>query len=118
VFGSGEQSRCFAHVADVVTAMVKLIETPAAVGEVFNIGGDHEVTMNELAELVREAAGSRSEIRHVPYDEAYADGFEDMQRRVPDVRKLERVIGIRPSSPLATMIRDVVDDQRAQSSGG
>jgi UDP-glucose 4-epimerase len=118
VFGSGEQSRCFAHVADVVTAMVKLIETPAAVGEVFNIGGDHEVTMNELAELVREAAGSRSEIRHVPYDEAYADGFEDMQRRVPDVRKLERVIGMRPSSPLATMIRDVVDDQRAQSSGG
>jgi len=118
VFGSGEQSRCFAHVADVVTAMVKLIETPAAVGEVFNIGGDHEVTMNELAELVREAAGSRSEIRHVPYDEAYADGFEDMQRRVPDVRKLERVIGMRPSSPLATMIREVVDDQRAQSSGG
>jgi UDP-glucose 4-epimerase len=118
VFGSGEQSRCFAHVADVVTAMVKLIETPAAVGEVFNIGGDHEVTMNELAELVREAAGSRSEIRHVPYDEAYADGFEDMQRRVPDVRKLERVIGMRPSSPLATMIREVVDDQRVQSSGG
>ena len=118
VFGSGEQSRCFAHVADVVTAMVKLIETPAAVGEVFNIGGDREVTMNELAALVREAAGSRSEIRHVPYDEAYADGFEDMQRRVPDVRKLERVIGMRPSSPLATMIREVVDDQRAQSSGG
>jgi UDP-glucose 4-epimerase len=118
VFGSGEQSRCFAHVADVVTAMVKLIETPAAVGEVFNIGGDREVTMNELAELVREAAGSRSEIRHVPYAEAYADGFEDMQRRVPDVRKLERVIGMRPSSPLATMVRDVVDDQRAQSSGG
>ena len=118
VFGSGEQSRCFAHVADVVTAMVKLIETPAAVGEVFNIGGDREVTMNELAELVRDAAGSRSEIRHVPYAEAYADGFEDMQRRVPDVRKLERVIGMRPSSPLATIIRDVVDDQRAQASGG
>ena len=118
VFGSGEQSRCFAHVADVVTAMVKLIETPAAVGEVFNIGGDREVTMNELAALVREAAGSRSEIRHVPYAEAYADGFEDMQRRVPNVRKLERVIGMRPSSPLATMIREVVDDQRAQSSGG
>ena len=118
VFGSGEQSRCFAHVGDVVTAMVKLIQTPAAVGQVFNIGTDEEVTINKLAELVRQAAGSRSEIRHVPYDQAYAEGFEDMQRRIPDVRKLERMIGMRPSTPLATIIRDVVDEQRALAGRG
>ncbi len=118
VFGSGEQSRCFAHVKDVVEAMVRLLQTKAAVGEVFNIGSDREVTINRLAEMVRDAAGSRSEITHTPYDEAYATGFEDMQRRVPDVRKLERAIGMRPSTPLETIIADVVAEQRALQAGG
>jgi UDP-glucose 4-epimerase len=113
VFGSGEQSRCFAHVRDVVEAMIRLMRTPAAVGQVFNIGSDREVTINRLAELVREAAGSSSSITHTPYDEAYAQGFEDMQRRVPDVRKLERTIGMRPMTPLETIIADVVAEQRA-----
>ena len=112
VFGTGDQSRCFAHVKDVVGAMVRLVATPAAVGQVFNIGSDREVTMNRLAEMVRAAAGSRSEIRHVPYAEAYAEGFEDMLRRVPDVRKLERVVGLRLATPLETIIADVVAEQR------
>ena len=114
VYGSGDQSRCFAHVTDVVAAMVKLMETPAAVGQVYNIGSDREVTMNQLAAMVRDAAGSRSPIVKVPYDEAYAAGFEDMQRRIPDVRKLERTIGTRPSTPLETIIADVVAEQRRQ----
>jgi UDP-glucose 4-epimerase len=113
VFGTGEQSRCFGHVQDAVGAVIKLIATPAAIGQVFNVGSDREVTMNALAAMVRDAAGSRSEIRHVPYAEAYAAGFEDMQRRIPDTRKLERVAGIRLSTPLETIISDVVREQKA-----
>jgi UDP-glucose 4-epimerase len=114
VYGTGEQSRCFGHVRDAVEAVIKLLRTPAAIGEVFNIGSDEEVTINELARRVRAAAASESEIVLVPYSEAYAEGFEDMQRRVPDVRKLERAIGFRPRTPLATIIEDVVADQRAR----
>jgi UDP-glucose 4-epimerase len=99
-------------VRDAVEAVVRLIESQAATGEVFNIGSDEEVTINRLAELVRAAAGSRSEIVHIPYKEAYAEGFEDMQRRIPDVRKLERTIAFRPLTPLATIIADVVEHER------
>jgi UDP-glucose 4-epimerase len=112
VFGSGNQSRCFAHVRDVVEAVVRLLAVSSARAQVFNIGSDREVTMNDLAELVRTAARSTSEIVHVPYDEAYAEGFEDMQRRVPDVRKLERSVGFKPSTPLEKIIDDVVAHQR------
>lgn len=112
VFGSGEQTRCFAHVKDVVEAIRRLADTPAALGQVFNIGSDREVAINRLAEMVREAAGSRSPIVHVPYAEAYGQGFEDMQRRVPDVRKLERTIGFRPTTSLEQIIADVVAEQR------
>ena len=114
VFGTGEQSRCFGHVNDTVEAVLRLIETPAAVGDVFNIGTDREVTIRGLAEMVREAAGSSSEIRLVPYDEAYPEGFEDMLRRMPDVSKLEGVIGFKPTTPLEAIIQDVVDYERAQ----
>ncbi len=116
VFGSGEQSRCFAHVKDVIESLMRLIDTPEAVGEVFNIGTDREVTINRLAEMVRDAADSDSPIEHVPYDEAYAEGFEDMQRRVPDVSKLERTIGYKPDTPLEEIIADAVADQRALAS--
>ena len=78
----------------------------------FNIGSTEEVTIRRLAELVRDAAGSTSEIVHVPYAEAYAEGFEDMMRRVPDVAKLERVTEFRPSTPLSQIVADVVADQR------
>lgn len=118
VYGDGTQSRCFGHVQDAVEATLRLIGTPAAVGEVFNVGSDREVTMLQLAEMVRAAAESRSEIRLVPYAEAYAAGFEDMQRRVPDVSKLERVVGYRPRTSLEEIIADVVADQRTLQVAG
>jgi UDP-glucose 4-epimerase len=112
IHGSGRQTRCFAHVRDVVEALVRLLATPAAVGEVFNVGTDEEVSIERLAELVRDAAGSTSPLHHVSYEEAYGPGFEDMLRRVPDVAKLERVTGFRPRTPLAEIVADVVADQR------
>ncbi|HNV75107.1 MAG: GDP-mannose 4,6-dehydratase [Gemmatimonadetes bacterium] len=114
VYGSGEQSRCFGHVRDAVEALLRLMAAPEAIGEVFNVGATHEVSIRALAEQVRDAAGSASEIRLVPYSEAYAAGFEDMMRRVPDVTKLERVTGFRPRTSLEEIIRDVVADQRAR----
>jgi UDP-glucose 4-epimerase len=114
VFGPGTQSRCFGHVQDAVEAVLRLLESPAAVGGVYNVGADEEVTIHRLAELVRDAAGSRSEIRLVPYAEAYPEGFEDMQRRVPDLTKLERTIGFRPRTSLAQIVADVVADRRSQ----
>lgn len=112
VYGSGKQSRCFAHVGDIVEAMVRLIETPDAIGQVFNVGSSDEVTIQSLAEMVRDAAGGASQIVNVPYGEAYAEGFEDMMRRVPSVSKLERMIGFKPSTPLSTIIDEVVAEQR------
>ena len=114
VYGSGEQSRCFGHVNDAVEALLRLMSTSSAIGEVFNVGSTQEVSVRELAERVRTAAGSRSDIVLIPYSEAYAVGFEDMMRRVPDVSKLERVTGFRPNTSLEVIIRDVVDDQRAR----
>jgi UDP-glucose 4-epimerase len=113
VFGSGRQTRSFAHVADVVECIVRLLTAPGAVGEVLNVGSEHEVTIEDLAEQVRGAARSGSPIVRVPYDEAYAAGFEDMPRRVPDCSKLERVIGFKPTTALEGIIKDVVEDQRA-----
>jgi len=114
VYGTGDQSRCFGHVRDAVEALLRLIATPTAVNEVFNIGSTEEVTIRQLAELVRDAAASSSEIVHIPYSEAYAAGFEDMMRRVPDVSKLERITGFRPNTPLAQIVADVVADQRSR----
>jgi nucleoside-diphosphate-sugar epimerase len=114
VYGNGEQSRCFGHVQDAVEAISRLLDAPGAVGEVFNIGSTEEVSILRLAELVRDAAESTSQIVMVPYSEAYAAGFEDMMRRVPDVRKLERTIAFKPTTPLSRIIGDVVDDQRAR----
>lgn len=114
VYGSGKQSRCFGHVRDAVEAVIRLMETPEALGEVFNVGTTTEVSMIELATRVRDAAGSRSEIRLIPYSEAYAVGFEDMMRRVPDVSKLLRVTGFKPMTTLDEIIRDVVEDQRSR----
>ena len=112
VYGAGTQSRCFGHVRDAVEAICRLIDEPAAIGQVFNIGADREVSIQRLAEMVRDAAGSTSPISLTPYAEAYAEGFEDMERRVPDVRKLERTIGFRPMTSLETIIEDVIADRR------
>lgn len=112
VFGDGTQSRCFAHVQDVVKAVVRLMDEPGAVGEVFNIGSGEEVTILQLAERVKEAAGSSSPIELIPYEEAYAKGFQDMPRRVPDVSKLEALTGYKPDTPLSKIIEDTIADRR------
>lgn len=112
VYGSGEQTRCFGHVRDTVEAVLRLVDEPEAVGRVFNVGSDEEVSIGELARRVREAAGSDSEIVFVPYEEAYAEGFEDMQRRVPDMSRLEAATGFRPRTPLAEIVEDVLAHQR------
>jgi UDP-glucose 4-epimerase len=115
VFGSGTQSRCFGYVGDVVEALGKLIRTEAAIGQVFNLGSDEEVTINDLAERVRRATGSRSEIRHIPYEQAYEEGFEDMLRRVPSLEKIHRAIGYTPKTRLDQIIEKVVEYERAHA---
>jgi UDP-glucose 4-epimerase len=112
VYGDGEQTRCFCHVGDVVGALDQLIRTPEAVGEVFNVGSDQEVSMNALAQRVIEMAGSKSAIEHVPYEQAYGQQFDDMRRRVPKLDKIRRVIGFKPSRNLEQIIQSVIDEQR------
>jgi len=109
IHGDGRQSRCFADVSDVVGALVALMEQPAAVGEVFNIGTDEEVTIRALAERVKVITGSHSEIICVPYEQAYGEGFEDMPRRVPDLSKIGNLIGYRPTKSLDQILQGVVD---------
>jgi len=108
VFGTGQQSRCFCDVRDAVESIVRLISTDRAVGEVVNIGSDHEVTIEGLARLVKEKTGSSSPISYTPYDQAYEPGFEDMQRRVPALEKLEDLTGFRPKTTLPEIIDRVV----------
>lgn len=107
VYGTGRQTRCFAHVKDVVEALVRLIHHPEARGQVFNVGNDEEVSILGLAERIRGLTGGRSEIRTIPYDEAYTSGFEDMVRRVPSLEKLQRLIGYTPTRNLDTILADV-----------
>jgi UDP-glucose 4-epimerase len=108
VYSDGSQSRCFAYVGDVVGALVKLMDDPAAVGQVFNIGSNEEVTIGELAEMVKVLTGSPSEIVMVPYEEAYEAGFEDMPRRVPDISKVAAQVGYRPTVKLDEILRRVI----------
>ncbi len=110
VHGDGTQTRSFCHVRDVVSAVVRLIGEPRAVGEVFNIGNEQEVTILGLAERVRDLTGKRSPIVTIPYDQAYESGFEDMPRRVPDLTKIRALIGYRPTFDLDGILRDVIDD--------
>lgn len=112
VFGDGTQSRSFTYVGDVVDALVALALEPRAIGEVFNIGNRGEISMRALADRVNAVAGGRSEIRLVPYDQAYEAGFEDMPRRVPDIGKLRALIGYEPKVGLDEIIRRVVQHAR------
>jgi UDP-glucose 4-epimerase len=105
VFGDGQQSRCFCYVLDTVEALLRLMKTPAARGQIFNIGNTEEVTILELARRVIETLGSKSKIEFLPYDKAYAPGFDDMRRRKPLVEKLERTIGFRPQTSLREIIQ-------------
>jgi UDP-glucose 4-epimerase len=109
VYGTGEQTRCFGFVKDIVGALVALMDRDDAVGEVFNIGSDEEVSINQLAEKVRELTGSKSEIVRVPYDEAYEEGFEDMPRRVPDISKIGALVGFKPTVTLEEILHSVIE---------
>jgi UDP-glucose 4-epimerase len=115
VFGTGKQSRCFGYVGDVVEAILRLISTPTTVGEVVNIGNDAEITIGDLALLVKERTGSNSPVHFIPYDEAYEPGFEDMTRRVPSLDKLVRLTGFRPSTLLNAIIDKVIAHQSAKT---
>jgi UDP-glucose 4-epimerase len=112
VFGDGAQSRSFTYVGDVVRAVVALLSEPRAVGQVFNIGNGHEISIGDLAERIRALTGSQSEIVRIPYDEAYEAGFEDMPRRVPDISKVKALIGYAPTVELDEILRRVIEHFR------
>jgi UDP-glucose 4-epimerase len=109
VYGDGKQSRCFGYVGDVVGALMNLMEHPAAVGQVFNIGSSEEVSILQLAERVKQLTQSESEIVLVPYDEAYEEGFEDMPRRVPDISKVAALVGFQPRMTLDGILQSVIN---------
>ena len=114
VFGDGKQSRSFTYVGDVVRAVVALMDEPRAVGQVFNIGNGHEITIGDLAERIRTLTGSQSEIVRIPYDQAYEAGFEDMPRRVPDISKIKALVGYAPTVELDEILTRVIEHFRQQ----
>ena len=112
VHGDGVQTRSFSYVGDVVRALVGLGQHPKAVGQVFNVGGTEEITMNRLASMIRKMTNSKSKIVHLPYGRAYEKGFEDMRKRVPDITKIERLIGFRPKVGLEEALQRVIEYYR------
>jgi len=112
VYGDGKQTRCFCHVSDVAGALVRLMETPAAVGQVFNLGGDEEISMNDLASRVIALSGSKSRIEHQTYEQAYGQAFDDLPRRVPQLDRIRGMIGFMPRYKLDQIISAVITDQR------
>jgi UDP-glucose 4-epimerase len=115
VFGDGSQSRCFCHVSDTVDAFLRLLASEQAIGEVFNVGSTEEITILDLAHRIVERTDSSSPIQFIPYEAAYARGFEDMHRRVPDTSKIETSIGWRPRFTLDDILTDVIDDVRSSA---
>jgi len=115
VYGDGRQTRCFCHVFDVVEALFGLMTEESAYGNVFNVGATTEISMLDLAERIIEITDSGSDISLIPYDEAYGEGFEDMYRRVPDIAKVQALIGWRPTSSLQDIVEDVAAHQRGAS---
>lgn len=115
VHGDGTQSRCFGHVSDIVSGLVKTLETPSCFGQVINFGSDVETSINDLAKRAIALTNSASEIRYVPYEEVYGEGFEDMQRRVPSLDKAKRLVGYQPTKTLDDIINDVAKEFRAES---
>jgi UDP-glucose 4-epimerase len=109
VYGDGKQSRCFGWVIDVVNALIDLADMPDAVGQIFNIGSDDEITIMELAKIVKEVTGSDSPIQCIPYSEAYGEGFEDMQRRVPDLTRIREIIGYRSTRRIREIVTAVAE---------
>lgn len=115
VYGDGSQTRCFTYVGDVVGALVALMDHPSAVGEVFNIGSSEEVSIKALAERVQSLTGTSSAIVHVPYAEAYEEGFEDMPRRVPDISKIGGLVGYSPTVALDEILHRVITHFRGDA---
>jgi UDP-glucose 4-epimerase len=115
VFGDGRQTRCFAHVLDVVEALLQLLDNDAAIGQTFNIGSSEEISIERLAETIIAACKSRSKIELVPYDQAYGAGFEDMQRRVPDTAKLRALTGWATRHTLADVLEDAIAEARIEA---
>lgn len=111
VYGNGKQTRCFGFVGDIVAALIKLMDRSDAVGQVYNIGSNEEISIFQLAEKVKELTNSDSEIVFMPYDEAYEEGFEDMPRRVPDITKINQLIGFHPEMTLEGILQSVISFQ-------
>ena len=109
VYGDGTQSRSFTHVKDVIEALIKLMAEPKAEGDIFNVGTDKEITINELALRVKEMTGSSSEIEYLAYERAYGPGFEDMERRCPNIEKIKNLIGFQPTYDLEAIVQSVID---------
>jgi UDP-glucose 4-epimerase len=109
IYGNGEQTRCFGHVLDAVDAVVRIAFAENTIGKVINIGNDYEISINDLAKKVIEQTNSKSEIVYVPYEEAYGDGFEDMERRVPNIELINALVGWVPKRNLSTMISDIAN---------
>jgi UDP-glucose 4-epimerase len=114
VYGSGEQSRCFTHVSDIVDGLAAVALHDATIGQIYNLGNTLEISINQLARFVLAATGSSSPIVHIPYDEAYAPGFEDMPRRLPDITKAQTAFDFRPRRDLDQILADVITDQRTR----
>ncbi|MBA3804634.1 MAG: GDP-mannose 4,6-dehydratase [Acidobacteria bacterium] len=117
VYGDGTQTRCFGYVGDVVAALIKLMDHEGAIGEVFNIGSNEEVSIIELANRIKELTKSESEVVLIPYDEAYEEGFEDMPRRVPDISKIGALVGFKPEMKLDGILKTVIDYQSGRLNG-
>ena len=114
VYGNGNQTRCFAHVHDAVDAVMALAFAENAIGKVINIGNDFEISINDLAKKIIDATGSKSKICYVPYSEAYGDGFEDMERRVPNIELINKLVGWKPVRDLSTMIKDISTEMKKE----
>ncbi len=114
VYGSGEQTRCFTHVADIVEGLAAMVCHDRSIGEIYNLGSTAEISINRLAESVIAATGSSSPIVHIPYEEAYPPGFEDMQRRLPDISQARSAFGFQPRRDLRQILADVIGDARAR----
>ena len=115
IYGDGNQTRCFAHVYDVVDAVVAIAFAGNTIGKVINIGNNFEISINELAKKVIRDTDSKSEIVYIPYEEAYGDGFEDMERRVPNISLINELVGWEPKRNLTTIISDIAEDMRVNN---
>jgi UDP-glucose 4-epimerase len=112
IYGDGNQTRCFAHVYDVVDAVIAVAFAQNTLGRVINVGNNVEISMNDLAKKIIEETGSMSKIVYIPYEQAYGDGFEDMERRVPNIDLIKQLVGWTPNRNLSTIIKDVSDEMR------